>query len=101
MPIGSNPNYADVNNSSYTSNVVTVGVSQVEAKVGVSRDPKRQLLIVYNNSNKTVYYGPTGVTTSTGVPLLKSQEVSIPIGDVAIYLIAGSAGNDVIVQEYA
>jgi hypothetical protein len=96
-----NPNRIDVNNSSYTSSTITVGTSQVEAMVGGTRDPERQLLIIYNASNNNVFYGPTGVTTSTGIPLEKKQEVSIPVGNLGVFLIAGSAGNSVIVQEMA
>lgn len=99
MPIGANPNYADTNSEFYSGTTVTVGTSAVEAKVDVTRNPDRQLLIIYNASNNPMYYGPSGVTTSNGIPLLKGQEVAIPIKDLAVYLIAGSAGNTAIVQE--
>jgi hypothetical protein len=82
---------------------ITVGTSQIEAKVGGSRQDGRQMLRVYNGSNSIIYFGPTGVTTSTGEPIEKKQWVNIPASDAcAVFLIAGSAGNTgVIVSEWA
>jgi len=97
-----NPDRADTHDRGYQAAVVSVGTTQVEAKVGGTRDAKRQRLLMYNDSSVVVYYGPTGVTTSgstKGVPIYKRQVVVIPVGDVGVYLIAGTASNDVIVQE--
>lgn len=90
----------DLANDSYLSGIVTVGTTAVEAKVGGSALSGREILVIYNNSNSTIYYGPSGVTTSTGVPLQKNQFVSMPVGNgIGVFLIAGSAGNNIIVQE--
>lgn len=100
--ISFDPDRSDVNDTGYQSTVVTVGTSQVEVKVGGTRDPDRQRVLIYNDSNSTIYYGPSGVTTTgstRGVPVFKKQLAVIPVGDVAVYAIAGSAGNEVIVQE--
>lgn len=99
-----NPDFADVLEDGYVSAVITVGTSQVEAKVGASRQSGRELLYIENQSNVTIYYGPSGVTTSgstKGSTLLKDQFVFLPIGNQAVYLIAGSAGNSILVQEMA
>jgi hypothetical protein len=104
MPVGQNAARIDVNDGSYKSVVISVGTSQVEAKCDTTRDPNRQFLVIYNDSNATVYYGPTGVTTSgatKGFPLFKQQWVSIPMGDVGVFLIAASSSNSVLVQEFA
>lgn len=96
------PDRADVNDRGFSSAVVTVGVTQVELKASGTRDEKRQRLLIYNDSNSIIYYGPTGVTvagSTRGVPVYKRQIAVIPIGDVAVYAIAGSAGNEIIVQE--
>lgn len=88
--------------SSYEQAVITVGTSQIEAKVNASRKDGRQMLRIYNGSNAVVYFGPTGVTTSTGEPIEKKQWVNIPASDaLALFLIAGSAGNSVIVSEWS
>jgi len=100
--ISYNADRADVNDRGYSSTVITVGVTQVELKVGGARDPDRQRVLLYNDSSNTVYYGPTGVTvtgSTRGIPVFKRQIAVIPIGDVAVYVIAGSAGNEIIVQE--
>jgi hypothetical protein len=96
------PDRADVNDTGYSSAVVTIGTSQIEIKVGGSRDEKRQRVLIYNASTSIIFYGPSGVTTSgatRGIPLFRRQIAVIPVGDVAIYAIAASAGNDIIVQE--
>jgi hypothetical protein len=98
-----NPDRSDVSDSSITSVVISIGTSQVEAKTTSPRNAKRQLLVIYNDSNSVIYHGPAGVTTSgstKGIPLLKKQYVSIPAGDIGVYLIADSASNNVIVQEF-
>lgn len=95
---------SDVVESSFVAAEVSVGTSQVEAKASGSRLATRQVLGIYNNSSNTVYYGPTGVTTSgstKGFPIFKDQIVYLPIGDMAVYLIAGSSSNSVLVQEIA
>jgi hypothetical protein len=86
----------------FSQGVVTVTSSQIEAKVGASKRAGRQMLRVYNKSNATIYFGPTGVTTTTGEPIYKDQWVNIPANDsCAVFLIAASGSNDVIVSEWS
>ncbi len=91
----------DVNNNSYLSGAVNVTSSAVEAKVGANRLEGRELLTITNKGSKTVYYGPAGVTSTTGDPLYKDQFVSLPFGDnIAVYVVcAGADTATVIVQE--
>lgn len=88
-----------------TEGAITVGTSAVEARVGGAALSNRKLLTVYNNSNSTIYWGYTNaVTTSSGTPIEKSQLASWDISDASgatVYLIAGSAGNNVRVTEGA
>lgn len=95
---------SDVNDGSYTSAVITVGTTAVELFTGGSRNAGRQAVTIYNDSNSTIYLGPSSVTVSgstKGIPLVKAQFATFELGDVALYAIAGSAGNSVIVQELA
>lgn len=104
MSLVYSPDLADVNATSYTSAVLTVGTSAVELFTGGSRNPRRQALLIYNDSSATVFLGPSTVTISgstKGVPLLPSQSTAYPAGDLAVYAIAGSASNAVLVQELA
>jgi hypothetical protein len=86
--------------SNYINGNITVGISQIEAKVGVNRLSNRKGLDIHNNGNKTIYYGTTGVTVNNGQPLEKGQFVSLNIGDIAIYLISTS-NQDVRIMEWA
>jgi len=103
MGINESANRADVNEFVYRGVTVSVGVTQIEAKVAATRDPDRQVLIIYNDSSVIIYYGPTGVAitgSAKGIPLLPQQEVAIPVGNVGVFLIAGTASNNAIVQEF-
>ena len=102
MSISYNPELADVLTDSYTAGVISVSTTQTEAKVGGSRLTGRENLRIYNNSNVTIYFGPSGVTSSTGEPIFKNQWVNIPIGDIGVFLITASGtASDVRIQEFA
>jgi len=95
----------EIVNGAYVHTTITVGTSEVEAKVAGSRLAGRQMLRIYNDSNNTIFIGSTGVTisgTTKGEPLVKGNWINIPVGDAtAVYLIAGSAGNNIIISEWA
>lgn len=80
---------------------ITVGTSATEAKAGGSRLNPRQYLGVLNNSSVTIYWGFTsGVTTSTGTPIAPGQYWPFDISGLQpVYLIAGTAGNNVRITE--
>ncbi len=100
MGLSRNNDYIDVNNTDIVQGIVSVGTTQIELKVAASQLAGRQSLRVYNKSNTTIYIGPTGVTTSTGEPLLKKQSMTMAVGDnLQIFAIAGSTSNDVVVWE--
>lgn len=102
MSISLSSEYSDVLSDAYVAGVISVSTSEIEAKVGASRLSGRETLRIYNNSNITIYFGPTGVTSSTGEPIFKNQWVNIPIGDIAVYLITASGtASDVRIQEFA
>lgn len=97
--ITESPDRSDVNESSYIGGTVSVGTSEVEAKVGASRLSTRQYLSIHNSGPNTVYVGPSGVTTSSGRPLFRDQSIDIPAGNLGIFVIAAQSGNTIIVQE--
>jgi hypothetical protein len=91
---------SDIPNTNYLTGAVTVSTSAIEAKVGVSSLTERKMLLINNTSNATVFYGPSGVTTTTGAPLAKGALLVMPFGpDNHVYLIRASGSGDVIVQE--
>ena len=93
--------YNDVYGDGYVSDSVSVTTSAIEAKVGGSRLANREGVTVTNKGPQTVYYGPSGVTSSTGDVLYKDQSVSLPLGDIEIFLITSTSSATVIVQEFA
>lgn len=93
--------YADVMQDGYASGAVSVTTSQIEAKVGANRLSNREALTITNKGNAIVYYGPSGVSSTSGDLLYKDQSVSLPIGDLGVFLITASGTATVIVQEMA
>lgn len=77
-----------------------VGTTAIEIKAGVNRLENRKGLLLFNNSNQTVYYGSNGVTTTSGIPLAKGESTNISIEDVAIFVVSGQANIDCRVIEY-
>jgi len=87
-----------------TQKVTSVTTSATELFTGVSRNANRQIMRIYNDSNSTVFIGPTGVTASgstRGEPILKEESLEITIGNVAIFGIVASGTADVIITELA
>lgn len=101
--LGKSGQFNDVLDSSYVSGNITVGTSEVlAAAVGGVNLVLRQELLIYNRSSAIIYFGPTGVTTTTGIPIGPNEVLDLPYGQgINIYLIAGTAGNTVTVQEMA
>jgi hypothetical protein len=96
------PDRADVDNTAYVQGTLSVSTSAVEAKVSTSALSNRQSVLVYNSSNATIYAGPLGVTTSTGIAIFKNQFFSLPLGQSnPLYLIAASGSNTVVIGEIA
>jgi hypothetical protein len=102
MPLNDNPTYVDEISNSYLAGTISVSTTAVEAKVGASRLVNRKFVRIYNNSTTTIYFGPTGVTATSGEPLFQSQwvEVGVEEGDIPVFMITASGtAADVRVQE--
>ena len=100
--LGYDPDRIDVVNNTYLSGSISITITQVEAKVGASALTLRQAITITNVGNNTVYYGPTGLTASTGKPLFKNQDVAIPVGPgIQIFLLTASGTSTAIIQEWA
>jgi hypothetical protein len=101
--IGYNPDKADVVDTDYQTASVAVSTSQVEAKTDTSTLDSRQLLTISNKGPNTLYYGPSGVTASTGDFLLRGQTVALYVGpNISVYMICATGKSaTAIVQEYS
>lgn len=105
MGLGDSSQKSDTLSSALQGNLV-VGTTAVQVKVGGSNLTNRQMIRIYNDSSATIYMGFTsGVTTSgttRGEELFKKQGMTIMLTeDQSLFAIAGSAGNNVLVSEYA
>ena len=81
---------------------VTVGLSEVELKSGVSALDGRRLLMIQNLSNKEIYIGKTGVLATTGLVIAARATMSLDVGqDVAIFALGSIANQDIRVFELA
>lgn len=80
---------------------LTVGTSAVEVKVGANRLTDRRLVTIHNNSNQTIFWGFSGVTTSTGTPIEKGEFIAIQVRNdsVALFLISSSTNLNVRIKE--
>lgn len=101
-PLDSSPIPSSEIGASIVSGKITVGVTTVPVRVGASNLVGRELVYIENTGAQSLYYGPSGVTTSTGATLYKFQSVFLPINDeVTLYIISGTAGGEALVQEMA
>lgn len=104
MPsLGKSGQFNDVLDTTYVAGNITVGTSQVlAAAVGGANLVLRQELLIFNRSSAIIYFGPSGVTTSTGIPVGPNEVLNLPYGQsISVFLIAGTAGNTVTIQEMA
>ena len=79
---------------------LVVGLTAIEVKVGATRLSNRKGVILYNSSNRTMFWGGVGVTTSSGIPLNKGESITIRNEDVALFVITDTAGQDARVLEF-
>lgn len=87
-----------------TQKSITVSTTAVELFTGVSRNPRRQIMRIFNDGNQPCYIGPSGVTasgSSKGEELLKGQSLEVTIGDVGIFAVTSSSSTTLIVTELA
>jgi hypothetical protein len=95
-----NGEFDDVLSDGYVTGTVTATTTEVEAKVGASPLSGREVITLHNKGSAEIFYGPTGVTSTTGTPLKKNQFVSLPLGDaISLFVITDSGTATVIVQE--
>lgn len=91
----------DVTRTDGVQGAITLGTTAIEVKVGASKLVNRKSVTVYNNSNKTIYWGYTsGVTTATGTPITKDGFAAWSRqADKSIYIISADTGLDIRVTE--
>jgi len=93
-------NYATIKSAPVVG-VKTVSTTAAELFAGDSRLADRYAMIVYNESSIPVYWGPEGVTTTTGFTLLPQDSIVFqfdPTVATPIYFIADSSASVRVVE---
>lgn len=89
-----------VPDTAYVTQSITVTTSQVALPTTALAN--RKLIIIENKSGANIFYGPTGVTTTTGIRLPNNSVVSLAIGpSITMYALRSAGSGDVTVQEVA
>jgi hypothetical protein len=81
--------------SSLSTIAETVGTSAAAIVDGGDELANRKKLFMYNNGNRNMYIGATGVTTSTGFPIPPGSILEIESGAAMdVFAIADAAGQN-------
>lgn len=89
-------------NISYLSTAKSVTTTEVLAAAGASNLSGRKKLIVYNRGPQDIFFGPTGVSETNGIPILKDEFASFDVGDnVNVYLVTKTGSSNVVIQEFS
>ena len=80
----------------------TVGITIGAVVDGADELAARKSLWLYNNGNKTTYFGQTGITVATGFPLPPGSMAQMLAGDAMdVFMIADGAGMNVRTLQFA
>jgi len=86
--------------STIDSQAVTVGTTEVA--IPTTAEPGRDTAIIQNLGSSSIFVGPTGVTTSSGLEISKRSSLELKLGpSVTVFGISAAAGQDVRVFETA
>jgi hypothetical protein len=90
-------------NVTYAAAQKVVTTTPQLAAVGGANLANRKGLFIYNKGAQTIYYGPSGSTSTTGaIPILKDEAASLAFGqNVNVYVFTTTSTSDVDFQEYA
>ena len=100
MGVKYNSNESDTNSDLYLSARKTVTTTGINAAVGSQAADGRQFVTIYNDSNKTIFFGPSTLATSEMEPLRRRQRVEIAAStDIEVVLKTESGTAEVIIQE--
>lgn len=103
MAIRESSDRSDVVESSFDHVTLTVGTTPVEVKVGGSRSVSRQIVVIYNEEkNRRLFWGKSDVSATgvnRGFPIEPGQFVSLPFGDIGIFLVGEVSNMTAIIAE--
>ena len=80
--------------------VSTITVATTETALPTTATAGRKAIIITNNGSATIFVGPTGVTTSTGTPILAGASLPLDLGEkVIIYGIVATGTENARILE--
>ena len=89
-----------VPNVAYVSGAVAISTTQVEARVGGAPLANRITLTIENTGASVIYVGPTGVTSSNGLRIMRGQVRDFVVGPgISVFMVTASGVSTAIVQE--
>jgi hypothetical protein len=89
-----------VPNVAYVSGAVAVTTTQAEAKVGATPLANRITLTIENKGTAVIFVGPTGVTSTSGLRIMRNQVRDFVVGPgISVFMITASGAATAIVQE--
>jgi len=77
---------------------ITLTLANTAYALPTSPQSGRQMLVIYNNSGSTIYWGGSNVTTANGVLILDGKHVVIAASS-GVYAVCGSAGKTLRIAE--
>lgn len=90
----------DAPNISMTAASVSVGLTEVA--LPASALAGRTRIMIQNKGDKSIYLGPTGVTTASGIEVSKGGTFTMELGQaIALFGISSAAAQDVRVVQFA
>ena len=86
--------------SEIKSFALTVGTTAIEVIAPSEPIDNKKGVLIFNNSNRTMWWGDSSVTISSGIPLGRGENVNIRSEGVSIYIVSDQAGQNLRAVEY-
>jgi hypothetical protein len=112
-PDGTETNYVNVTaegeiktsnfaNVAFVDANITVSTTEILASATGTNLANRKTLVIFNRGNRVIYYGTTGVSSTTGIAIQADELISFDIGEnINIYLVTSNGTSSVTIQEFS
>jgi len=81
---------------------ISVSTTEILASVAGTNLPNRKTLVIFNRGNREIFYGTTGVSSTTGIAIQVDELITFDVGEnINIYLITNNGTSTVTIQEFS
>ena len=81
---------------------ISVSTTEILANVAGTNLPNRKTLVIFNRGNREIFYGTTGVSSTTGIAIQVDELITFDVGEnINIYLITNNGTSTVTIQEFS